>query len=285
MQRICKMRRNNKMALLQVNFFSECLLRTVQIRVILPAEGRVYGKEQPFKTLYLLHGILGNDTDWISGTRIARWAEERNLAVVMPAGENHFYVDCEATGEKYGEFIGKELVETTRKMFPLSRQREDTFIAGLSMGGYGALRNGLKYWETFGAVAALSGALILERARNSDESSKEFIWNRRYYTGVFGDLDRLSGSDKDCEALVRNLKEQKADIPSLYLCCGTEDDLLKQNREFAELLKELEVPFTYEEGPGKHDWDFWDTYIKKVLEWLPLEGEVDRISSGNVKRD
>lgn len=273
------------MALLQADFFSNCLMRTVPIRVILPAEGREYGEEKPFKTLYLLHGIVGNDTDWIVGTRIARWAEERNLAVVMPAGENHFYVDCEATGEKYGEFIGKELVEMTRKMFPLSRKREDTFIGGLSMGGYGALRNGLKYWETFSYVAALSGALILEQALNSDDSSKDFTRTRRYYTAVFGDLDKLEGSDKDCEALVRRRKAEDADLPKLYLCCGTEDFLLKQNREFCAFLEKEGVPFTYEEGEGGHNWDFWDRFIQRVLKWLPLEGVTDRIHSGNVKRE
>ena len=96
----------------------------------------------------------------MNGTRIQAWAEANDLAVIMPSGENRFYLDDEKSGELYGEFIGKELVEFTRKLFPLSDKREDTFIAGLSMGGYGAIRNGLKYAENFGCVIGLSAALV-----------------------------------------------------------------------------------------------------------------------------
>lgn len=144
------------MAFIQVSFMSKTLMRTVPLQVILPVDKFTFGQpereEKPFKTLYLLHGIFGNETDWVHGTRIQRWAEEKNLAVVMPAGENAFYVDQPSIGAMHGQFIGEELVEITRKMFPLSRKREDTFIGGLSMGGFGALRNGLKYHDTFGAV-------------------------------------------------------------------------------------------------------------------------------------
>ena len=134
------------MAVFQVNFMAETLGRTVPLFAILPTdksylpgmERREEGK--PYKTLYLLHGIVGNYTDWIYGTRIQRWAEERDLAVVMPSGDNSMYLDHAV--DRYGEFIGKELVEFTRKTFPLSGKREDTYIGGLSMGGFGALRNG-----------------------------------------------------------------------------------------------------------------------------------------------
>ena len=129
------------MAFIQVSFMSKTLMRTVPLQVILPVDKFTFGQpereEKPFKTLYLLHGIFGNETDWVHGTRIQRWAEEKNLAVVMPAGENAFYVDQPSIGAMHGQFIGEELVEITRKMFPLSRKREDTFIGGLSMGGFG----------------------------------------------------------------------------------------------------------------------------------------------------
>ncbi len=155
------------MALLQVNYVSKALFRSVPLNVVLPTdkildfESFDYAMKpgQKFKTLYLLHGLIGNYTDWISGSRIQRWAEERNLAVVMPSGDNAFYVDNIHGGDRYGEFIGKELVEMTRLMFPLSDKREDTFIAGLSMGGYGAIRNAIKYSDTFSCVAGLSSAV------------------------------------------------------------------------------------------------------------------------------
>ena len=115
------------MAFIQVSFMSKTLMRTVPLQVILPVDKFTFGQpkreEKPFKTLYLLHGIFGNETDWVHGTRIQRWAEEKNLAVVMPAGENAFYVDQPSIGAMHGQFIGEELVEITRKMFPLSRKR------------------------------------------------------------------------------------------------------------------------------------------------------------------
>ena len=135
------------MALIQFTYVSNVLLRSVPVQVILPAdklspEGE-YLPLKKYKTLYLLNGLWGSHVDWVSGTRIQRWAEERDLAVVMPAGENSFYVDRPGFHTEYGKWIGEELVEITRRMFPLSHKREDTFIGGLSMGGFGALRNGL----------------------------------------------------------------------------------------------------------------------------------------------
>ena len=156
------------MALIQCNFFSKSLMRTVPIQVVLPTDKTLgpdgSAPQGPFKTLYLLHGIFGNDTDWVCGTRVQSWAQDRNLAVVMPSGENSFYVDMPKASAYYGTYIGKELVDFTRRTFPLSHKREDTFIGGLSMGGYGAIVNGLQNPETFGAVCALSSALILDSA-------------------------------------------------------------------------------------------------------------------------
>lgn len=274
------------MAIIEVNFISKCLMRTVTFNAIIPADKfRAQADEagqKPFKTLYLLHGIFGNYTDWVNGTRIQAWAEANDLAVIMPSGENRFYLDDEKSGELYGEFIGRELVEFTRKLFPLSRKREDTFIAGLSMGGYGALRNGLKYAETFGCVAGLSSALIYGGLNGSDNSAPIFTFRRNYYEAIFGDLEHVVGSDKDPKALIQTLKAENRPIPKMYMCCGTEDSLIEPNRDLRDYLLENGVDLTYEEGPGKHDWVFWDTYIKRILEWLPLGEAASGINSGNV---
>jgi S-formylglutathione hydrolase FrmB len=206
------------MSLLQVSFRSAALHRKVPMQVILPSDAEI-GSAGPFKTLYLLHGLMDNCQGWTSNTRIERWAMERNLAVVMPSAENSFYVDMPYGSSCFGDFgvyVGKELVEMTRKMFRPSLNREDTFIAGLSMGGFGALRNGLKYSDTFG-----------------------------------------------------------------YIACGTEDYLLKANRKLADFLKANGIDVTYEAGPGMHDWDFWDTYIQRVLEWLPIEKVSQPSITGN----
>jgi len=220
-------------------------------------------KPKPFKTLYLLHGFLGNYTDWVSGTRIQRWAEERNLAVVMPSGDNAFYVDRPATGNCYGQFIGEELVEITRRMFPLSRKREDTFIGGLSMGGFGAMRNGLELLDPVGSALSVT--------------------DRAFQEGLFGNLQEAVNSDKNPIWLAKELAASK-NLPDIYIACGTEDHLITHSRNFRDLLLKNGFSVTYEEGPGGHEWDFWDTYIKKALDWLPLDDASQGINSGNVNK-
>ena len=208
------------MALIQVNYVSNALQRNVPLQVILPVDkltpdGKL-PKEKKFKTLYLLHGFLGNYTDWVSGTRIQRWAEERDLAVVMPSGDNAFYVDRRATGNCYGQFIGEELVEVTRRMFPLSRKREDTFIGGLSMGGFGAMRNGLKYHDAFGAIISFSGVLQMLEPAVTKPQRADLIFQE----GLLGDLEKAAKSDKNPVWLAQKLAHSQ-DLPKVYIACGT----------------------------------------------------------------
>ena len=275
------------MALIQVNYVSKSLFRTVTLNVILPvdkldAETMNYmstGKK--IKTLYLLHGLIGNYTDWVSGTRIQRWAEEKDLAVVMPSGDNAFYVNSMAPNNDYGKFIGEELVEVTRMMFPLSDKREDTFIGGLSVGGFGAMRNGLKYAETFGRIVCLSGALhILDP--DCDNLANEQL--------VFGDVDAARQTDANPEVCLKQLQDriaagEKLSIPTTYIACGMDDGLLGVNRKYRDLLTAAGADVTYEEEPGfAHEWDFWDRQIGKVVNgWLPLEDAQGGVNSGNVR--
>lgn len=275
------------MAILQVTLFSRSLMRTVPVTVILPADkmpnmGDPIGEEREYPTLYLLHGIIGSTLDWLSGTRIERWAMEHDLCVVMPSGDNAFYVDRLASNNMYGQFVGEELVDLTRRMFPLSRKREDTFIGGLSMGGFGALRNGLKYNKTFGAICALSAAIEVEGYAKRDNSHSIFFQNRAYVEECFGDVDKVVESDKNPKYLVKKIAESDRDFPDIYMCCGLDDMLLGANQDFSDYLDEYDVKHTFETGPGAHEWDFWDTYIKKIIEWLPLEKTGTGINSGNV---
>lgn len=276
------------MALIQVNFMSKSLMRTVPVNVILPVDkltfpGMPEREEKPFKTLYLLHGVFGNYTDWVSGTNIQRWAEEKDLAVVMPSGDNMFYVDQKESNNYYGEFIGKELVEITRKMFPLSHKKEDTFIAGLSMGGYGAIRNGLKYHDTFGYIAGLSSAMVIEGIEKRTNDTPVFLESRSYAESAFGDLSKVKESDMNPEWLVNKLRAEDIEMPKIFLACGTGDSLLEANRRMRDYMTAAGVDLTYEEGSGAHEWDFWNRYIKKVIDWLPLSEEAGAgINSGNV---
>lgn len=272
------------MALFQCSFFSKSLMRTVPIQVVLPTDKQLPDGEPPkgpFKTLYLLHGIFGDQTDWVCGTRVQSWAQDRNLAVVMPAGDNSFYVDQPKASAYYGRFIGQELVDFTRRTFPLSDKREDTFIGGLSMGGFGAIVNGLQNPGTFGAVCALSSALILDSMMTHTEYTDFLMTNKGYYESVFGDLSQVRGGVNDYDALAEKVAPL-AEKPRFYMACGTEDGLITVNRQFRDHLVKLGYDVTYVEGPGIHDWYFWDEYILKVLEWLPLGESQQGVSSGNV---
>ncbi len=259
------------MAFLQADFRSQTLKRAVSFQVILPVEKF----KPPYPTLYLLHGLTDNSNAWLHNTRIRMWAEDMGLAVVMPSGENSFYLDIPVKDGCLGDFgayIGEELISITRQLFPLSHKREDTFIAGLSMGGYGACRNGLKYCDTFGKAAVLSGAV------HFFEYSRDWVKTQGNTIGELqdiGDLDAMEQTDRNPRYLIgqiktRNEREGTNHFPEFYVACGTEDALLDANRSIAGALKEAGAKVTYEEGPGIHDWYFWDTYIQHVLKWLNI---------------
>lgn len=266
------------MALIQMSFLSTALKRTVPVTVILPVDNTAFLEEtSAFPTLYLLHGLLGSHTDWVCNTRIQKWAEERGLAVVMPSGDNSFYVDQLLPNQDYGEFIGRELVELTRRAFPLSHTREDTFLAGLSMGGFGAIRNGLKYADTFGYIAGLSSAVhIFEMAPDAPGRTlfREDL--------VFGDLEEARKTDKNPRIALLQAKEAGLALPQMYMSCGLQDNLLESNRSLRDFFLENGISLTYRESDGNHDWYFWDREIRSVLDWLPLQKPNAGLSSGNI---
>lgn len=151
------------------------------------------------------------------------------------------------------------------------------------MGGYGAIRNGLKYHDTFGYIAGLSSAMILEKANVADDSSPMFFEKKSFLESVFGDLSKIQDCEINPEWIAGNMKEDGIPFPHMYLACGLDDPLLSPNRKFRDTMRELGVDVTYEEGPGAHEWDFWNRYIKKVLEWLPLDKDSkEGLNSGNV---
>lgn len=258
------------MAFFEVEFKSETLKRSVLFNVILPIEKY----KGPYPTLYLLHGLTDNRNGWLHNTRIRMWAEDMGLAVVMPSGENTFYMDVlvkdGALGD-FGEYVGKELVNITREMFPLSDKREDTFIGGLSMGGFGACRNGLKYNDVFSKVAVLSGALhFFEYPREWVETEGNTIGETRN----FGNLDETENTDRNPRYLIKKIENDPAQsFPDFYIACGLQDVLLKANRSIAGALKDAGANVVYEDGEGIHDWVFWDAYIQHVLKWLDIHME------------
>ena len=284
------------MALISVDYFSSSLMRTTTLEVILPIddqgaayatdsvmrhaggtleaemkawEGRPYPpKKAPFKTLFLLHGISGNHADWISETRIRSWAENHGIAVVMPSGYNAFYLDQPEVHNYYGRFVGQELVEVARRMFPLSTRREDTFIGGISMGAYGALRNGLKYCETFGSIVSLSSAMIIDSFDQVISSDGLFFLSRDFLEHTFGDLSHVRDSDKDPARLAADLVYCDRPRPRIFMTCGNQDPLAEANRMLAGRMRDTGLDVTYHEMTGGHDWEFWNAALPEALDWL-----------------
>ncbi len=241
------------MALVQCQFYSEVLNLSMSMNVILPQKG----KNHP--TLYLLHGLSDNHSIWLRRTSIERYVDGMNLAIVMPEVHRSFYTDM-ACGGRYWTYISEELPEIAQSMFSLSDKREQTYVAGLSMGGYGAFKLALGKPETFSAGASLSGALdIVYRSKDKSIISK--------WEDIFGDLNDLPGSENDLFHLSEVVQKSKFK-PRLYQCCGTEDFLYQDNLNFLDHATKLGLDLTYEEGPGDHQWGYWDTQIQRVLKWL-----------------
>ncbi|CVH76411.1 enterobactin/ferric enterobactin esterase [Clostridiales bacterium CHKCI006] len=160
-------------------------------------------------------------------------------------------------------------MEITRRLFPLSEKREDTGIAGLSMGGYGAVVNGLMHPETFGSIGMLSAALIQERVINSTFEEPMPLFNRRYYQEIYKDIDAIKGSELDYQQQISKMAKAGQTIPNFFICCGEEDvACINDARNYHALLEELGIAHHYHEGPGGHDWNYWDENLAKLLAWF-----------------
>lgn len=261
------------MILNEVNFFSEVLGVRNTMVVLLPQRSlaETKSKRKPkYRTLYLLHGHSDDHTAWLRWSSIEKYVEGLNLAVVMPSANLSFYMDM-AHGGKYWTFISDEIPAVVQNIFPLSSIREDNFVAGLSMGGYGAFKLALTYPERYAAAASLSGAVDIREVvkAHNDPANKAWLVGMR---NVFGDLSKVPGSQHDLFALAR--KVAKAPIkPRLYQCCGTEDFLYADNIRFRDAVQKLPFDHTYEEGPGEHAWAYWDKMIQNVLKWMLPNGK------------
>lgn len=277
-----------------MSFYANALKKNANVMIFLPTQdaddylfgsgNAKYDPDKKYQTLYLLHGSYGDCMDWGRLASVERYAQQHCLAVVMPSAENSSYLNMDY-GEAYLDYIGRELPAFLRIMFPLSERREDTFIAGLSMGGFGALRNGLKYSDTYGAIVSLSAAIHMEAMAASPVAGTPFFTTRSFIESCFGDPDKMLESDKNPFWLAEDMARRGARFPDIYMACGDEDGLLPCNQKFADLLEEKKIPHTFEIGPDAHEWDFWDTYIQKGMDWLPIPKCAPGISSGHASKD
>ncbi|SDO83514.1 S-formylglutathione hydrolase FrmB [Nakamurella panacisegetis] len=254
------------MAHLRCDFYSDVLGLSTSMTVILPQQTTTQiglsgtARDGGHPTLYLLHGLSDDDTTWTRRTSIERYVSTMGLAVVMPQVHRSFYAD-EAHGNRYWTFLSEELPAVAESFFRLSPRREDTFVAGLSMGGYGAVKWALRCPERFAAAASLSGSLdIRDPQRWRDKPS---IMKR-----VFGESEDAVPTQEDVLALARRIDPNIA--PSLYIACGQQDRLCESNELFVKTAESAGLAVTSKFTPGEHTWDLWDARIRDVLDWLPL---------------
>ena len=265
------------MAHLHIKTFAKTLKTKTDIQVILPTPlttealartlGNPYTQTYDYYSdslsipvLYLLHGTFGDDADWMRFSRIESYAQEYNIAVVMPNAANSSYRNMPRGGPQYYDYLTGELIEMINWMFPVSRKREDTFIAGLSMGAFGAFVIGMNNPETFSHVACMSGSY-----RGFSLYGDDSPWAL-----AFSPDDNTKDTCEDCYWLASELMNKNIDCPKLYISCGTEDFLYEENLEFKKHLENIGLVHIYHEQPGIHNWNIWDDEIQRVLKWLPV---------------
>ena len=252
------------MAFITLNYYSEALGMQTQVDVLIPqkeTEGEIgienRAGDGKYKCLYLLHGCSDDQTIWMRRTSIERYASKYGIAVVMPFAARSYYSDMKL-GENYYQFIAKELPLTIQEFFNVSGKREDNYVCGLSMGGYGALKTGLRECSYFCKAAGLSAVTSFEG---------RYDW--RILKNVFGDPVVIP--DEDDLGKLADKQANNPDKPAIFIGCGTEDSLYKENLKFCEKLNKLGYDVTYRESSGNHSWDFWDEYIQHAIKWLNLK--------------
>lgn len=239
------------MAFARVEYYSHALEMTTSFQAVLPDAGDI----KDAKVVYLLHGLSDNCTCWMRYSSCERYAKERGVALIMPEVQRSYYIDG-VYGLNYFTYVSQELPQAVHRMFGLSLEREKSYVMGLSMGGFGALKCALTYPENYAGCGSFSGVTDLDATRpGSSMRSWEF-------DALLGEGKR-AGQDNDLFALA-----QKKNLPPIYLSCGEQDRLYPMNVRFAEHLKTCKANYRFDHRPGDHTWDFWDRSIQDCMDWL-----------------
>jgi S-formylglutathione hydrolase FrmB len=251
-----------------VKFESKLAGKTLPYQVVLPAGYALPANGGArYAVLYLLHGFGGHHTDWLARTRLADYAARHQLIVVTPEGDNGWYTDsASAPADKYESYIIKELIPDVARRYRTRESRGGRAVAGLSMGGFGALKFGVKYPEVFALAASMSGAVAIASFRGDDELPAGFLRNSVIKT--FGPAGSATKDANDLFKLLGEMPPERARaLPFLYFDCGTEDSLrlLPSNRALADLLVARKIPHEYRQLPGNHNWAYWDRQVQEVL--------------------
>jgi S-formylglutathione hydrolase FrmB len=256
---------------LQGNVFSSALARYTGLSVFFPDSLKKNEQSGKYRVVYLLHGLHGDNRQWLNNTMLSYFAKKGNTVFVMPEVGRSFYTDMKR-GAPYFTYIAEELPELCRQSFNISAAREDTAVMGGSMGGYGALKIALSKPERYGFCAVFAPACLF-----LDETLKELRlhWKTAVQAGaeaaaVIGDLQSAFGEDFQYNAgdiileLAKNA-DSSPQKPKIHTSCGTDDDFLKDNRRFAEAMKQFSFDFAFEEMDGKHDWNYFNAALFKAF--------------------
>lgn len=252
------------------HFYSNTLGIQTTAYVLMPEMDVMRTQKKPLPVLYLLHGLSDDHTMWMRQTAVEQYAKNYRVCIVMPAVNRSFYMDMER-GAKYDTFVAEELPQIIERYFPVSKKREDRFAAGLSMGGYGALKLGLARPNRYAAVASFSGALGMDRVfQRRNELSAGYM---KEMENIYGTEEKLLKGNGNLFRLAEKLEKKPEKRPRIYIACGTEDHLFHANERFVERFGES-LKVEYHTQPGTHSWLLWNEDIRRVLEWLGLEKAV-----------
>jgi S-formylglutathione hydrolase FrmB len=274
-------------SIIKLDFFSHALKMDQSLNVILPDKGEMAPSE-PFPengagypVLYLLHGTSHDFSSWARYTSIERYACDKRLAIVMPSAQLSGYADM-VYGEDFFSYIAIEVPGVVKRLFPISQNREDTFIAGLSMGGYGAAKIGLSLPENYAAIGSLSNGnhayirTIGFHARNPQESFSSTVSDQRHlFCWGLDKSETPIGTEQDLYFLAKRNIDENRPLPTLFHTVGSFDRNLAQARHMRDFFMGLKGnPYHYiyyEEPYGEHTWIYWDKWIQTFLAWLPVK--------------
>lgn len=250
---------------------SKLMAREMPYRIVFPTNYE-NNKSEKYAVVYLLHGLTGHFDNWGDKTKLADFAANYKYLIVMPEGNNGWYSDSATVpNDKYESYIVKELIPEIDKNFRTIPDRNNRVVAGLSMGGYGSLKFGLKHPEMFSLVGSFSGAL---QAASFTDKLLGSGWKvlTDSVMSVYGAEDSQTRRENDIYKITRELSAEKIkNLPFLYFDCGTEDGLIGSNRDFASLLLEKKIQHEFRQLPGKHDWIFWNSQIQEFFELIDIK--------------
>jgi putative tributyrin esterase len=247
-----------------IQFRSALVGKTLPYNVILPRDYRA-SRTRRYPVLYLLHGLAGHYSDWTTKTNVADYASRYRMIVVTPEGNDGWYTDSATVPrDKYESYFFKELIPDVQQRYRTIESRYGRGVAGLSMGGYGALKLGLKSPATFAFAASVSG--VVDVASWTESDLKDFAWIRESVMASFGPAGSETRKTNDIFEITRRVTSARiAALPYFYLDCGNEDVLCASSEKFAALLREKNIPHEYRQLPGNHSWVYWDQQVQEVL--------------------